>query len=278
MDSLIESKFEKLTRRPGKYLLRVLSSVYNAINIGLKTKINCVLMAGTNDDEVKDFVNLTKNSSLDVRFIEYMPFDGNKWSNDYVMGYRKVLDNLEYGHGMKLTMDKSSKRSSRRQNQSVDTNTVTDTDVQIHRHVHRHAGDNGNFDPNDTTKWYRASTGYTADISNTTATRSASASYTQSASVPTPYEGRVGFITTMTDNFCSSCNRIRLTADGKLKVCLFGDDELNLLNLLRDGSSDSEIINEISNAIKKKEKRLGGEQDAINLVNSKNRSMIMIGG
>lgn len=278
MDSLIESKFEKLTRRPGKYLLRVLSSVYNAINIGLKTKINCVLMAGTNDDEVKDFVNLTKNSSLDVRFIEYMPFDGNKWSNDYVMGYRKVLDNLEYGHGMKLTMDKSSKRSSRRQNQSVDTNTVTDTDVQIHRHVHRHAGDNGNFDPNDTTKWYRASTGYTADISNTTATRSASASDTQSASVPTPYEGRVGFITTMTDNFCSSCNRIRLTADGKLKVCLFGDDELNLLNLLRDGSSDSEIINEISNAIKKKEKRLGGEQDAINLVNSKNRSMIMIGG
>jgi molybdenum cofactor biosynthesis enzyme MoaA len=275
LDSLIESKFEKLTRRPGKYLLRVLSSVYNAINIGLKTKINCVLMAGTNDDEVKDFVNLTKNSSLDVRFIEYMPFDGNKWSNDYVMGYRKVLDNLEYGHGMKLTMDKSSKRSSR-QNQSVDTNTVTD--VQIHRHVHRHAGDNGNFDPNDTTKWYRASTGYPADISNTTATRSASASDTQSASVPTPYEGRVGFITTMTDNFCSSCNRIRLTADGKLKVCLFGDDELNLLNLLRDGSSDSEIINEISNAIKKKEKRLGGEQDAINLVNSKNRSMIMIGG
>ena len=138
MDSLIESKFEKLTRRPGKYLLRVLSSVYNAINIGLKTKINCVLMAGTNDDEVKDFVNLTKNSSLDVRFIEYMPFDGNKWSNDYVMGYRKVLDNLEYGHGMKLTMDKSSKRSSRRQNQSVDTNTVTDSLIYVSPPLNNH--------------------------------------------------------------------------------------------------------------------------------------------
>ena len=47
------------------------------------------------------------------------------------------------------------------------------------------------------------------------------------------YLGRIGFITSMTENFCGSCNRLRLTADGNLKVCLFGSSELNLRDPLR---------------------------------------------
>ena len=43
-------------------------------------KINCVLMRGLNDDEINDFVAMTENLDVDVRFIEYMPFDGNKWN------------------------------------------------------------------------------------------------------------------------------------------------------------------------------------------------------
>ena len=48
------------------------------------------------------------------------------------------------------------------------------------------------------------------------------------------FKGRIGFITSMTENFCGSCNRLRLTADGNLKVCLFGNTELNLRDPLRD--------------------------------------------
>ena len=46
----------------------------------------------------------------------------------------------------------------------------------------------------------------------------------------------------MTDNFCGTCNRLRMTADGKLKVCLFGNTEINLRDPLRDSNSDPEQI------------------------------------
>ena len=44
-----------------------------------RVKLNCVLINGFNEDEILDFVELTRESPLDVRFIEYMPFDGNAW-------------------------------------------------------------------------------------------------------------------------------------------------------------------------------------------------------
>ena len=46
----------------------------------------------------------------------------------------------------------------------------------------------------------------------------------------------------MSDNFCGTCNRLRMTADGKLKVCLFGNTEINLRDPLRDSNSDPEQI------------------------------------
>ena len=47
------------------------------------------------------------------------------------------------------------------------------------------------------------------------------------------FAGRVGFITSMSDHFCGSCNRLRLTADGNLKVCLFGNTEVSLRDAMR---------------------------------------------
>lgn len=51
------------------------------------------------------------------------------------------------------------------------------------------------------------------------------------------FAGRVGFISSMTDHFCFSCNRVRLTADGSLKVCLFGPNEVSLRDAMRQGAS-----------------------------------------
>lgn len=72
-------------------------------------------------------------------------------------------------------------------------------------------------DKNDTTKWYTME----------------------------GYEGRVGFITSMTNHFCGGCNRLRITADGRLKVCLFGDESLSLRDALR-GAIIELLLSEIA--------------------------------
>lgn len=91
------------------------------------------------------------------------------------------------------------------------------------------------------------------------------------------HKGKVGFISSMTNKFCSSCNRVRLTADGNLKVCLFGKEETNLLKMIRENKSEEYIKNSISQAVKQKKKEHGGMFD-LSLKSSENRPMIKIGG
>jgi probable molybdopterin cofactor synthesis protein A len=91
-------------------------------------------------------------------------------------------------------------------------------------------------------------------------------------------KGCFGFITTMSNAFCGGCNRIRLTSDGKMKNCLFGAEEFDLLSLYRAGEDIGNLIKE---GVWRKHKEKGGQFTEINTVdNSKiiNRSMIKIGG
>lgn len=64
--------------------------------------------------------------------------------------------------------------------------------------------------------------------------------------------GVVGFINAVSHQFCSECNRIRLTADGKLRPCLFSETEIDLKTLIRSGASDSEIKKLLCQSIKAK--------------------------
>ena len=93
------------------------------------------------------------------------------------------------------------------------------------------------------------------------------------------YVGTFGVISTVTNPFCDSCNRIRLTADGKLKNCLFSADESDLLTQLRSGQ---DIIPMIRAAVASKKEKLAGmdsfESEQGKEIFSKNRSMISIGG
>ena len=66
---------------------------------------------------------------------------------------------------------------------------------------------------------------------------------------PEGFVGRVGSISPMTHPFCASCNRLRLTADGKLKTCLYYDEVLDLRELLRNGAADAVIENRIVEAV-----------------------------
>ena len=115
------------------------------------------------------------------------------------------------------------------------------------------------------------------------------------------FVGQVGFITSMTHNFCGTCNRLRITSDGNLKVCLFGNEEVSLKDMMRtnemrkdivlgggelDGvrrptlekeflAMDQEMLEVIGTAVKGKRAKHAGME---NLEHMENRPMILIGG
>lgn len=206
LDTLKPKKFEEITRRKGWE--RVIAGLDLAIQLGYKPKINCVLMKNFNEDEICDFVEFTKNRNVDVRFIEYMPFSGNKWQTDKLMSFKETLQVIR--------------------SQFPDFEAL----------------ENG---PNDTSKAF---------------------------AVP-GYKGQVGFITSMTEHFCGTCNRLRLTADGNIKVCLFGNKEFSLRDAIRNNCSEEELVDLIGTAVQRKRKKHAG---MLNLSQMENRPMILIGG
>ncbi|XP_007014070.2 PREDICTED: cyclic pyranopterin monophosphate synthase, mitochondrial [Theobroma cacao] len=93
LDTLVPAKFEFLTRRKGHQ--RVMDSINAAIDFGYNpVKVNCVVMRGFNDDEMCDFVNLTRDKPINIRFIEFMPFDGNVWNVKKLVPYSEMLDTV----------------------------------------------------------------------------------------------------------------------------------------------------------------------------------------
>ncbi|KAK0155805.1 Molybdenum cofactor biosynthesis protein 1 [Merluccius polli] len=206
LDSLIPAKFEFIVRRKGFH--KVMEGIDKALEMGYNpVKVNCVVMRGLNEDEILDFVALTEKKPIEVRFIEYMPFDGNKWNFKKMVSYQEMLDHIK---------------------QQWPALEMVPTG---------HA---------DTAKAYK---------------------------VP-GFAGQVGFITSMSDHFCGSCNRLRLTADGNLKVCLFGNSEVSLRDELRSGASETELLQIIGAAVGRKKKQHAG---MFNLSKMKNRPMILIG-
>jgi molybdenum cofactor biosynthesis protein A len=85
----------------------------------------------------------------------------------------------------------------------------------------------------------------------------------------------VGFITTMSEHFCGSCNRIRLTADGRLRTCLFANDGIDLKRLLRSGASRDVIEDSIRSGVLLKWEKHPGHED---LITNQDREMTAIGG
>lgn len=89
------------------------------------------------------------------------------------------------------------------------------------------------------------------------------------------HPGSVSFITSMTDSFCGTCNRLRILADGSVKSCLFSNPEINLRDPLRAGATDSELANMISFAVQQKPE---AHPPVEQLAAVENRSMVEIGG
>ena len=87
--------------------------------------------------------------------------------------------------------------------------------------------------------------------------------------------GRVGFISSVSEPFCDDCNRVRLTADGKFRNCLFATEETDLLTPLRKGASDEVIADMMIESVAKK--KAGHLINSVDFIKPK-RNMSMIGG
>jgi len=85
-------------------------------------------------------------------------------------------------------------------------------------------------------------------------------------------KGLIGFISPVSSHFCPRCNRLRLTADGKMRPCLFSQEEDDVRRLLRGGGSDREILRAIRDCLARKPRDHGG------LASFTDRSMSQIGG
>ena len=212
LDTLSETKFKEITRR--NQFEKVYKNILLLIENGFNVKINAVLIKGFNDDEIIAFINLTKDFSISFRFIEFMPFDGNKWDLKKMVSYAEVLERVNNHFSLE------------------NVERIKDAE-------------------NDTSKNYRIK----------------------------GYKGSFAIISSVTNPFCDSCNRLRLTADGKLKNCLFSASESDLLTAFREGKAIEPIIEK---AVLGKFKIRGGMDTLEKLkrpdLHSKNRSMITIGG
>ena len=181
LDTLKPARFEQITRCG--VLEDTLKGIEAAKEAGLTpVKINVVVMAGVNDDELTDFAARTVNEGWHVRFIELMPFNHKDDSDSRFTSVSEMRERL---------------------------------------------GTMGELEPvsgsvgNGPAKYYRL----------------------PGAS------GTIGFITPVSEHFCFKCNRVRLTADGKLRPCLLSDDEIDLKQPLRNGMTSEEIKRLIQKAV-----------------------------
>lgn len=99
LDSLVPAKNEFITRRPNTSAA-VLRAIDKAIEVGIESvKLNVVAMRNFNDDELLDFIELTKEKPLDVRFIEFMPFDSNDWKNNKFVSMEEMHQRVTAKYG-----------------------------------------------------------------------------------------------------------------------------------------------------------------------------------
>lgn len=173
LDSLKEERFNKLTRL-GK-LDKVLKAIDKAIDLGIKVKLNTVIVNDINKDEILDFVKLTIEKPIDVRFIELMPLgEGEYFYENGYFNISKLINDIDELY--KIEDEKGS-----------------------------------------TARLYQAKYA----------------------------KGRIGIITPISCKFCNTCNRIRITSDGKIKLCLHSNEETDIRYYLNKPMIFKEVLKEI---------------------------------
>jgi cyclic pyranopterin phosphate synthase len=186
IDSLARDRFHEITRRDAlPQVLRGLEAIASHERVR-PIKVNAVAMRDFTEQEVFRFAELARSTDYQVRFIEFMPLDGDRaWEPDMVLTGRELRELIETRYPL----------------------------VALER------------EPHATARVYRFADG----------------------------DGEIGFVNPVSEPFCADCNRIRLTADGELRTCLFSMHETDLRAPLRDGATDAELAETIRAAVWRKE-------------------------
>ena len=186
LDTLHMDRFHEIARSDA--FKRVMDGIQASREAGLwPIKLNMVVMKGKNDDEVVDFARLARDEGYEVRFIEFMPLDGdNIWTVDQVVPSLRIQEQIEDLFPLQPVNDPR---------------------------------------PGPATRFKFAD------------------------GAP----GGIGFISSVSQAFCTTCNRIRLTAEGGLRTCLFSLKETPLRDLMRSGVSDEHLGRVMETAVWRKE-------------------------
>jgi cyclic pyranopterin phosphate synthase len=186
IDSLQRDRFFQMTRRDSlPQVLRGLEAI-GAFPQVRPIKVNAVALRGFTEEEALPFAEFARSTNYQVRFIEFMPLDGDHaWSKDQVLTGEEIRAIIDRVHPLEERPR----------------------------------------EPHSTARVFRFRDG----------------------------RGEIGFINPVSEPFCADCNRIRLTADGKLRTCLFSIHETDLRPALRDGASDAELERVVRDAVWRKE-------------------------
>jgi molybdenum cofactor biosynthesis protein A len=210
LDTLDRERFKMITRRDE--FEKTWATLQQLIESNIPVKINAVVMEGRNIEDILPLIELTRNNTISVRFIEEMPFNGEgKHYSTLTWTYTKIVNYIR----------------------------------EHYPNLERLA------DPPHSTSYNYKVSGYVGDV---------------------------GVIAAFSRTFCGTCNRIRVTAQGVLKTCLYDDGVLNIRDLMREEKSDAEIKVSLLGAFKSRaldgfeaEARRGSSSPAI-------ESMSTIGG
>ena len=184
LHSLKPERFSQITG--GGVYEKVVAGIRAAKENGFKPlKVNAVIIRGCNEDEIVDLASLAISGNLTVRFIEYMPFDGQRlWGMEKVVSGKEIIERIREQYEL----------------------------IPVPR-------ENGS-----TAKVYKFANGV----------------------------GEIGVITSITEPFCSDCDRIRLSANGKIVPCLFDKAGYDLRPLLRGDASDETLSNFMRDSVLRK--------------------------
>ncbi len=210
LDTFKEERFRTLNGISN--IKKVLRGIQKASELGLKIKINTVIIRNWNDDEIINFVKFAKDTGITVRFIEFMPVDGSGiWNYNLVVTKKEITKIIESNFHNVISVDEN------------------------------------NSCPSDPATVYNFDDG----------------------------KGKIGFIPSITEPFCSNCDRIRLTSDGRFLNCLFEKEGYDLKKMIRNAkATDQEIMDYIVNCYKKKPEgiveliRINGLKPTLNLMHT----------
>lgn len=209
LDTLSRDRFLEITRRDD--FDKVMETLNLLLESDISVKVNCVVMAGRNIEDIRPLTELTRHHPVDVRFIEEMPFNGRD---------EGLPSPLVWNH------------------------------VRLVSHLRELFPDLVKIpDPA-----FSTSSNYRVE----------------------GFKGTVGIIAAFSRTFCGSCNRIRVTAQGELKTCLYDGGVLNIKQLMRNGASNEQISDQLLTAFHNRPK--DGFEAETRKARSAFASMSTIGG